>query len=338
MLKLSALTGGINFPSARYRVRQYIKPMEVKNIKITEYSAKYNSIPPASFLSRLAWFPKTLLERRISIIKASEYDLVLLQRELISSIFILEKFIKKPIYFDVDDAIWLNFKFNSQLKIVSKFDKLICGNDFIGNYFSKYNKNIFILPTPVNTDLYFPIDKDDINEEIFYIGWVGSSSGFIFFDNDIQFALNNLLNKYKNWKFLVISDIKPQFAFIDNSKIVFKQWDPNFESDYVNMMDIGLMPLNNTDWSKGKCSYKMLIYMACGIPVVVSNYGMNTTVLNKGDVGFGCIKKQEWYDSIDYLINNENIRKNMGACGRKIVLQYYSLNKCVNDLVNIIQK
>lgn len=108
--------------------------------------------------------------------------------------------------------------------------------------------------------------------------------------------------------------------------VEFVRWSPKNEVQTIQEMSVGLMPIDDTPWSRGKCSYKMLLYMACGIPVVVSPYGMNDEVLSKGRAGLSAKSHSEWIDSIDWLLDSPGDRLSMGITGRNIVETEYSLN------------
>jgi glycosyltransferase involved in cell wall biosynthesis len=90
-------------------------------------------------------------------------------------------------------------------------------------------------------------------------------------------------------------------------------------------MSVGLMPIDDTLWSRGKCSYKMLLYMACGVPVVVSPFGMNKDVLAQADVGFGAVSDEDWMTAIGRLLDDAAQARATGMRGREVVERHYSL-------------
>jgi glycosyltransferase involved in cell wall biosynthesis len=102
-------------------------------------------------------------------------------------------------------------------------------------------------------------------------------------------------------------------------------------------MSIGLMPLADSDWCNGKCSYKMLCYMAAGLPVVVTAAGMNREVLALGEVGFSARGEQEWTDAITALLDNAEMRHRMGVAGRAVVEERYSLHRLAHQYAAVFQ-
>ncbi|MGH8402356.1 MAG: glycosyltransferase, partial [Gammaproteobacteria bacterium] len=102
-------------------------------------------------------------------------------------------------------------------------------------------------------------------------------------------------------------------------------------------LDIGLMPLEDSEWTRGKCAFKMLTYMACGVPVVVSPVGMNAQVLAKGDIGFGVSNQTEWVDALSALLAQPELARRKGAVGRAVVEQYYSVAVLADQFAAILK-
>ena len=123
----------------------------------------------------------------------------------------------------------------------------------------------------------------------------------------------------------VVSDSAPTFQEIPTYFIEFLHWSPDIEVQSIQGMDIGIMPIEDSVWERGKCSYKMLLYMACGIPVVVSPIGMNAEVLARGEVGLGPRSESEWVDALSGLLRDSEAREAMGRVGRQVVERHYSL-------------
>lgn len=345
-LKITAITGGNNEPSARFRVRQYIQGLEKYNIQVTEhypFIAKsgcywYHNLPfTFQILPQLGAATLRVVSRIPAIIKSHTSDLTWIQREFLTALSTTEGLTKSPRVFDVDDAIWLRLKLSSGFakKIVRKMDGLICGNEWLANYFSDCNIPTWIIPTGIDT-IRWNIGCSN-QKKYFYLGWIGTSSNYKYL-YDIEKALLTFFNKYPSVKLLIVSDQEPKFRKISRNNILFIRWSKDIEVQAVQQMDIGLMPLKNTDWEKGKCSYKMLLYMATGIPVIVSPIGMNKEILKIDTIGFGPTSYSEWVDSLTNLYLNSTLRKNMGLAGRRVVQQYYSLDTIIPQLSNIFYK
>jgi glycosyltransferase involved in cell wall biosynthesis len=158
------------------------------------------------------------------------------------------------------------------------------------------------------------------------MGWTGTSGNFPFL-YAIEGALLRVFEHCGQATLLVVADRPPQFKSLPASRVEFERWTPQTEQAAFDRMSIGLMPLADTDWCNGKCSYKMLCYMAAGLPVVVTAAGMNREVLALGEVGLSAASEREWVDALTTLLDNPNLRRNMGAAGRAVVEERFSLQR-----------
>lgn len=332
--KIAFFTGDTNDPSSRFRVRQYEKMLIDNNIIINDYKSNIGKYPPKTKIIRPIWMFFTLIERLMQTVhvRIHKYDITFLQREMISSLSTFEKYLTHPIIFDVDDAIHLKVRTSKSIeKICSNADIIICGNKYLYDYYAKYNKKTYIIPTPIDTDKYIPKTEQ---QEFVVIGWMGTSSNFASLYK-VQDAIRDILHKYPFVKFRVISNLKP--CFNNNLKFEFIQWSPENEVSGIQDFSIGIMPLLDNEWSRGKCSFKMLQYMSCGKPVVVSPIGMNLEVIKSGEVGLAPIDYYEgWILALEELITNNKLRILMGNEGRRIVVENYSTRVCGEKLVKVI--
>ena len=138
-------------------------------------------------------------------------------------------------------------------------------------------------------------------------------------------------------KLLIVADRPPQFKLLPESRVEFERWTPRTELAAFARMSIGLMPLADNDWCNGKCSYKMLCYMAAGLPVVVTAAGMNREVLALGEVGLSAACEQEWVDALTALLDDANLRRRMGAAGRAVVEERFSLHRLAQQYAAVFQ-
>lgn len=190
-----------------------------------------------------------------------------------------------------------------------------------------------VIPTAVDTDRYVP--RNSIEEPI--IGWSGTSSslGYLY---AIESALSVVLQKIPGSRIRIVSDSSPSFKMIPGDRLDFIRWSPANEVQAIQGMAIGIMPLEDSLWTRGKCSYKMLTYMACGLPVVVSPVGMNLEILSHGNVGFGPKGPEEWIEILSFLSKNMGERMRLGNNGRRVVLEKYSVNVIVKSLAKTLMQ
>lgn len=322
-MKLAVLTQGKDIPSTRFRVSQYLGLLSEKGISANFYHAKRSAYPPPGYLARLKWLVSELYHRwyQIREINRSDVDLVVLQRELISTLPTFERFIRKPVILDVDDAIFMNKKGIAAKSIAKCVAHVVCGNAYLATYFAQYNPHITVIATPVDTSRFYPATGQCSGK---LIGWSGSSSGFSYL-YQIERELLKVFDKFPDWRLLVVADKPPQFRMLQAQHYVFQLWQPDIEVAAIQRMSIGIMPLQDDPWSKGKCSYKMLLYMACAVPCVVSDVGMNSDILAQAKVGLGVAGSIDWAEALTQLIENATTRQEIGTTGRALIESDYSL-------------
>jgi glycosyltransferase involved in cell wall biosynthesis len=325
MVRVAAFTGGKSLSSARFRVRQYIKHLAQHGVELTELTTPLGMYPPALKAMRPFWALGSVATRIPGLIKSYSYDVTLLQRELLSTSVTLEPLTKRPRVLDVDDAIWLNRRGGFARRLAAMCDLVICGNEYVADYFSRWNNNITLLPTTVDTGKFAPKPKESARERSQkIIGWSGLSVGHSYLYR-IEASLAQVLEQRPEVKLRIVSDRAPSFGLIPPGRWEYRKWSPENEAETLQDLTVGIMPLADTEWEKGKCSYKMLLYMACGVPVVVSPYGMNAKVLSLGDVGIGASNHDEWVAALLHLIENEETGRLMGERGRSVILHHFSL-------------
>jgi glycosyltransferase involved in cell wall biosynthesis len=338
VVRVAAFTGGRTTSSPRFRVRQYIGPLKEQATELNEFPARFGSWPPSQKAIWPLWAPATLVDRIPGVMKSHQCDITLLQREMVSTFVTLERFTKAPRILDIDDAVWLNRNAEKSFAALSRMcEAVICGNNFIADNVVRWNPELITLPTAVDTGRFRPTKApaDATRKKI--IGWSGLYAGSKYLLS-IESALARTLDKHKDAILRVVSDVRPRFRVIDPARVEYIRWSEQNEVATIQQMSVGLMPLDDSLWSRGKCSYKMLLYMACGVPVVVSPVGMNNEVLALGSVGFGPRSDSEWVDSISYLLENPGPAALMGAEGRRIIEEHFSLEVLSPRLAGYLRK
>jgi glycosyltransferase involved in cell wall biosynthesis len=333
-IRVAALTRGKNAPSSRFRVRQLIPTLQGLGVDIHEFIPFVASYPPPQHWLRPLWFSALLSVRIPAVIATNVYDIALLQRELVSTFLTLEPLIKHPLVFDVDDAIFLHKRGWIAKKIAQLSDLVICGNDYIADTFYKWNKNMAIIPTAVDTTRFVPAIKKEDEKKL--IGWIGTSSNLTYLLT-IERALSRVLDSCSDVQLRIVSDFAPKFQTLSKTKVEFIKWSPEVEVKCIQEMSIGIMPLEDTNWARGKCSYKMLQYMSCGIPVVVSPVGMNSRLLSIGNVGIAANNNKDWEEGLFELLSSPKKRELMGKMGRKIANDHFSINRIASLLSDCLR-
>ncbi len=329
-------------PSQRYRFEQYFSyfksvgiDYKLAYIITAEDDAVFYS--GGGILKKFNILVKSIFKRFKHKSQYNNYDIVFVQREaLMIGWTYFERSIKKSkakFIFDFDDSIWLmdisqaNKKFEwlknpeKTAKIIRFADMIFAGNAYLANYAKHYNSNVKVVPTTIDTDFHKPI-LSQRNKEVVTIGWSGSITTIKHFEYALEF-LKELKLKYGNRiAFAVMGDDTYENAELGIKGIA---WSVETEVETLNTFDIGIMPLPDDEWAKGKCGLKGLSYMACEIPTVMSPVGVNTEIIQQGENGFLANTKQEWIEAISKLIDDAQLRSSVGKNARNTVLNNYSV-------------
>lgn len=333
-------------PSQRYRFEQYLNFFKENGFNwelseiITETDDKV-FYHPGNYL-RKAWVMlKSLVIRWKDLRRAKNFDIIFIQREALllgSSCFEKQFYKRGKVVFDFDDSIWLldTSPENKKFEFLKNPDKtkiniqhahaVIAGNQFLAAYSKQFNNNVTVIPTTIDTGFHKPLEKafDSAQaDKKIVIGWSGSISTIKHFEIAIP-ALKEILRKYPNKVEIHVMGqgnyTHPELA------IISKNWNSKTEVADLNEFDIGIMPLPNDEWVKGKCGLKGLSYMACGVATIMSNVGVNPDIIEHGVNGYLANIQQEWVDYISILIENPELRAKIGQAGCKTVVEKYSVN------------
>jgi Glycosyl transferases group 1 len=328
MIKVAALTSGKHFPSSRFRIRQFIAPLQSCGIQITEHyplTNKYHTkrLAPAGMLMRL---PGVIASRRA--------DLTLFERELVPGKFTLERLAGKKRLIDIDDALWLNAPGFSE-KIANLCDGVIAGNRYIADHYTRSGARVWIVPTSIDTDKWRP--SDSRNGKSWTIGWTGTSSNLKYL-RAVEAPLAEFLAAHTDARLLVICDRKPALARLPSQSWSFERWSPEHEISSVQKMDVGLMPLPDSEWTRGKCALKMLMYLGVGIPVVASPVGVAQEIFEQGEVGIAARTDNDWYEGLRRLHSDRELSARFGDEGRVLVEEQFSVHTNAPKLAAIIRE
>ena len=195
-----------------------------------------------------------------------------------------------------------------------------------------YTDRVEVLPTPIDTDVYTPdsslVDGTPVilDEEV-TVGWMGTSCNLFFLPNVFK-MLSPLAG---DTQFLVVSD--EPYPFPQGfSHAAFLHWNPDLEVLHLREMDIGLMPLTNDEYTRGKCGFKLLQYMACGVVPVASDVGFNREIITHGEDGFLVKHPSEWIRYVSLLVQDAYLRRKMAINARNKVVEQFSLAQAAEKL------
>lgn len=335
MIKVGAFTGGRSVPSARFRVRQYIQALTAHDIAVEELPCHLGKYPPRSKLARPFWLAGALCEQAANLRKLHRYDLVLLQREIISKLITFERWVHKPVLMDVDDAIFLFRNGYIARRLAEIADVVICGNSYLADHFSRWNRAVRVIPTAVDTDKYRPAETRDAVDAL-VVGWIGTSSN-LFELHAVEASLATVLSHFPRARLRIVCDRFPDLPRLNSEQVERVRWTESCEVAAIQSMDVGIMPLSDSVASRGKCSFKMLQYMACGLPSVVSAVGMNVEVARLGKCSLTVRDAGEWTDALIGLLGDAEQRRSMGLIAREVIERRFSVHALASRLADAIR-
>lgn len=324
MKKILILTKGLQASSSRDRALIYEKCLKEDNI----------------FFKHIG-LSKRPLNYFIALINAPFYDVVFLQRKLLSkTYFKLLRFLAKKIIYDFDDAIFLDSKgkisknkFNRFSTICRKADLIFAGNEFLSSYSARFSKKTFTIPTCLDTKKY----KIKVigSNKFFDLVWVGQKTTSKYLIEIIPF-LEKANKRFKDLRLINISNIKIESRSI---KIKNVTWTESGQYKDIKSAKVGLAPLDNSNWSKGKCAFKLLQYASAGLPIVSSNVGYNSILIKEYESGMLVNKGSDWVNNIAKLRSNVAIRKKYAKNALNmsknfdININYKKMKKIIKDVL-----
>ncbi len=335
-------------PSQRYRFEQYFNFLRSKG-----YACELSYIidegddavfySPGNILKKILITLKSARTRWKDVSRSKNFDIIFVQREafMTGSSYFEKKFSRSgaKLIFDFDDSIWLLDTSNANkiwqwLKSSAKTGEIItcahmifAGNRFLADYAKQFNSNVKIIPTTIDTQLFRRKTPYQSQDKV-CIGWSGSHTTIKHFESGIPF-LKKIKEKYGDRIcFKVMGD---ETYLNEELQIVGIPWNSATEVNILSSFDIGIMPLPNDQWVKGKCGLKGLSYMALEVPTIMSAVGVNPEIIKDGENGYLACTEDEWVTKLSLLIDSFELRKTMGMRGRKTVEKNYSLESQKNN-------
>ncbi len=319
--------------SPRYRVMQYLPYLESQGIECTVQSALAEDEYRASLTGRLspARYHFSEMRHRYAQLKAcGDYDIVVLQKA-ISTAYIkgfdtLLRANAKRLLIDIDDAVhlhppvtlgfpWRLLEDQGQLqKIIASADGVLAGNRWLVDEVEHLGGQGQLLPTVVDTTHYVPAQK---NASTFRIGWMGNPS-----TAQQLLPLKAVLKATPDAEIHIVGANEETIA-IENA--TYHTWSAEEELAHLHTFSVGLMPLTTSEWTRGKCAFKALVYMACGIPCIATPFGAVEDIIKHNQNGLFADSPDEWASALEQLRDPAE-QKRLGQAARKTVEQHYALD------------
>lgn len=282
------------------------------------------------------------IQRIFQLLGTAEYDCVVIHREAFPFFQpAVEKQVlrlNRKVVFSFDDALYaghddtvdlshpLLYRYKHRRgydEIITRSTHVIAGNRILADYARRFNPQVTVIPTAVDCNVYRYKSPRETTADKIVIGWMGSRSTAPYL-TQIQPALQRLAETYGN---------KIHFRFVGAPECVlnlanseYLSYDASREIEYLHSFDIGIMPMPDSQWTRGKCAFKAIQYMATGTPAIASPVGVTTDLIQHGVNGLLASSSDDWSDALVRLIDGPALRQRLAANARRTIESFYSLS------------
>jgi len=335
--------------SSRVRFYQYLPYLESHGYEVTVAPLLGNDYVRGLYQGNIPLLSvlRAYITRLGFMLRAHKFDVVWVEYEMLPWMpawFETGLFpANVPLVADYDDAIFHRYDLHplpvvrrllgSKIdSVMRRADVVIAGNDYLGDRARDAGaKRIELIPTIVDTSRYAvagtPTDRP------ITIGWIGSPAT----DHYLSLVLPALQNITASGRDIRVTAVGASTAHLAGFPAEIRAWTEDTEVAEIQQFDIGIMPLPDESWERGKCGYKLIQYMACGKPVVASPVGVNAVLVHHGVNGFLARNEREWIQALELLCDDAGLRQRMGRSGREQVEQAYSLDVTAPKLEKILR-
>jgi glycosyltransferase involved in cell wall biosynthesis len=340
-------------PSQRYRIEQWVPYLEKRGIGVDIIPFADEQMldllrKPGHYLSKGLGIASVFFERGRELRLLRRYDAILVHRAIsIAGPAILERLLALvgcPIIYDFDDAIFLLhtsaankelgwFKFPGKTATICRLSShVVVGNTFLRDYALQFNDHVTVVPTSVDTDQFKPVARTNSTDKI-VVGWTGSSTSQTYLEAFLPML--RLVTAIPSVELRIHSDRSPNLPGVP---FKWREWLAATEVDEIGQFDVGLMPMPDDDWARGKCAMKALLYMSLGIPAVCSAVGANLEVISHGGNGFLATSDEEWASIVRGLVESRELRQEIGVAGRRTIEERYSMRRSAELFANVVNE
>jgi glycosyltransferase involved in cell wall biosynthesis len=327
----------------RFRVLQYVPALERAGFSVTVapfFDAAFFDLVyrPRHYAQKLRAFIRQSAERLRLLTTRDRYDAFFVYREAYPfgpALFeaLLSHSAGRPLIYDFDDAIFLSNtseanRFAAALKyprkvasIIRRSALVLAGNEYLAGYARGHNRNVAVLPTCVDTTVFAPRTTPAPADATPVIGWIGTPSTAQYLKS-LAAPLRRLAAT-DPFVLRLSGSVEP--ILIDGVTTVDEPWRVDREVSLFNTCDIGVYPLTDDEWARGKCGFKAIQFMACGVPVVAAAVGVNREIIRDGVNGFLASSDEEWTAKLKRLVADADLRRRIGEAGRRTIEERYSL-------------
>jgi glycosyltransferase involved in cell wall biosynthesis len=352
----------------RFRIAQYVPALEAAGIDVTIspfYTREFFGLVyrKGGAIAKASLFVQRAIDRLRTVADRGRYDVVFIYREALPiGPAIVETLLAQApglgIIYDFDDAVFLPntseanraialLKWPRKVKsIIQRSDVVIAGNEFLAQYARRFTDSVRVIPTVVDTAKFVPraetaqglpgspkpAGKGGSPAIAPVVGWIGTPTTVPYLR-----SLDAVLQEVARTHPFVLrvcgagGDVKIPGVTVQNTP-----WTLDGEVALFNTCDIGVYPLSDDEWSRGKCGFKAIQFMACGVPVVAAPVGVNGEIITDGVDSLLASTPEEWVQHLRRLIADAGLRARLGAAGRQTIVARYSLSASAPILVQTV--
>ena len=341
----------------RFRIAQYVPYLESAGIQVTLspfFTRDFFRLvyQKGKYPQKASLFVRRALSRLRTITQRASYDIIFIYREAFPiGPALIEAVIARTrgaaVIYDFDDAIYLPntseanraiaiLKWPGKVKTIIKHsDCVIVGNEYLAAYARQYSSAVTVIPTCVDTSKFVP--RSDVAQDFSppnrpVVGWIGTPTTAPYL-----LPLRSILQEVARVHPFVLrvcgagAELQMPGVTVDNVP-----WTLDKEVSLFNTCDVGVYPLTDDEWARGKCGFKAIQFMACGVPVVAAAVGVNRDIIDDGVSGFTAVTPGEWAEKLGRLIADPTLRARLGEAGRQTIYARYSLRVNAPKLVTTV--
>jgi len=340
----------------RFRIAQYIPYLREAGFEVTIssfYTPEFFRLvyKRGNYVRKALSFLRLAMRRFQELGDLESYDLVFLYREAIPlGPPLIERAIArrgKPIVLDFDDAIFMSNVSEANraiaflknpgrvAEVIARSTRVVVGNEFLASYARHHNDQVTVIPTAVDTNRFVPrADMPAQPGRELVVGWIGSPTTFPYL-RDLAGILAEVAGQHR-FRLKVSGAGQPvHFPGVVVDEV---PWSLANEVSLFNTCDIGVYPLTDDEWSKGKCGFKAIQCMACGVPVVAAAVGVNREIITDGVDSFLASTPEEWTRKLGQLLSDPELRARMAVAGRRTIEERYSLRVTAPRLARVLHE
>jgi glycosyltransferase involved in cell wall biosynthesis len=305
---------------------------------------------PGHYVRKAFALASRTIDRIAAVRGQNHFDAVLIYREAYPiGPPVFERMLARrglPIVYDFDDAVFLSntSEANQVIGSLKNPDKVaeilrlsahvIAGNTYLAEFAQRHNPNVTIVPTCVDTDVWAPRRTPSPSDAPLIVGWIGTPTTTPYL-LDLRDVLADVARD-RRFVLRVSGSVEP--VQIPGVRVENEPWSLDREVALFNTCDIGVYPLPDDDWTRGKCGFKAIQFMACGVPVIASPVGVNRDIVEPGVSGLLASTSEEWAASLRRLIDDGGLRARLGSAGRRTIERNYSLAANAPRFVSVFQQ